>query len=78
MEGGSDKHAYKRFAQSVIGVPSGELPVDDSVRPVLMKRIGVRDIFGESGEHDELLVKFGLTANDIARVVRELVKEKKR
>ncbi len=46
--------------------------------PTLMKRIGVKDTFGESGEHEELLAKYGLTANDIVRTVQELVKVKKR
>lgn len=46
--------------------------------PTPMRRVGVKDTFGESGEHDELLTKYGLTANDIARTVQELVKEKKR
>ena len=45
--------------------------------PVPMRRIGVKDIFGESGEHDELFTKYGLTADDIAGAVRELVKSKK-
>lgn len=42
--------------------------------PVLVKRIGVKDTFGESARDDEiedLLVKYGLTPNDIARVVVE-------
>ena len=42
--------------------------------PVLVKRIGVKDTFGESARDDEiedLLVKYGLTSNDIARVVVE-------
>ena len=47
-------------------------------KPVPMKRVGVKDTFGESGEHTELLIKYGLTANDIARAVQELVKAKKR
>lgn len=46
--------------------------------PTPMKRVGVKDTFGESGEHTELLIKYGLTANDIARAVKELVKAKKR
>jgi transketolase len=46
--------------------------------PTLMRRIGVKDTFGESGEHEELLAKYGLTANDIVRTVQELVKVKKR
>ncbi|MGH9933954.1 MAG: transketolase C-terminal domain-containing protein, partial [Nitrososphaerales archaeon] len=44
--------------------------------PTVMRRIGVKDTFGESGEHEELLAKYGLTANDIVRTVQELVKLK--
>ena len=40
--------------------------------PTKMKRIGVRDVFGTSGEPDELLAYFGLTAADIAQAAREL------
>ncbi len=43
--------------------------------PVPMKRIGVRDQFGESGTPDELLKKFGLTAKHIAAKVHELMIE---
>lgn len=46
-------------------------------RPAAMKRVGVKDTFGESGEHTELLIKYGLTGNDIAQAVQELVKAKK-
>lgn len=41
--------------------------------PVPMKRIGVRDVFGTSGEPEELLVHFGLTAADIAAAGRRLL-----
>jgi transketolase len=37
-----------------------------------MKRIGVRDRFGESGKPDELLHHFGLTAKHIAIAAHEL------
>ncbi len=43
--------------------------------PVLMKRIGVLDRFGESGTPDELLEKFGLTAKHIAAKVHEIMVE---
>ena len=46
--------------------------------PVPMRRIGVKDTFGESGEHVELLAKYGLTASDIVRTAKEIVKVKKR
>jgi transketolase len=44
--------------------------------PVPMRRIGMLDRFGESGEPGELLEHFGLTAPHIAEAARELVKRK--
>ncbi len=41
--------------------------------PVPMRRIGVRDSFGTSGEPDELMAHYGLTAADVAAAARELV-----
>jgi transketolase len=41
--------------------------------PVPLARIGVRDVFGTSGEPDELMAYFGLTAEKIAAAVRTLV-----
>lgn len=40
-------------------------------RPVMVKRIGVRDKFGRSGKPDELMKLYGLTAEDIAKTVRQ-------
>ncbi len=40
--------------------------------PVMMRRVGTMDTFGESGEQAELMVKYGLTANNIANRVLEL------
>jgi len=59
-----------------LGSAVAEVLVENS--PTFMRRIGVKDTFGESGEHEELLAKYGLTANDIVRTVQELVKVKKR
>lgn len=41
--------------------------------PVPMRRVGVDDVFGESGETDELMVKYGLTADHIAQKVKDLI-----
>jgi len=41
--------------------------------PVPMKRIGMRDRFGESGKPDELMEKFGLTAKHIALAAHEMM-----
>ena len=40
-------------------------------------RVGTKDIFGESGEADELLVKYGLTADGIADAAVKAVSKKK-
>jgi transketolase len=40
--------------------------------PTKMRRIGMKDVFGTSGESDELLVHFGMSADDIASAAREL------
>jgi transketolase len=45
--------------------------------PVPMKIIGVRDVFGESGEYEELLEKFGLTTTNIVISAREILRRKK-
>jgi transketolase len=45
--------------------------------PVPMKIIGVNDVFGESGEYEELLKKHGLTAMNIVGSAKELLGMKK-
>lgn len=42
--------------------------------PCLVKRMGVNDTFGESGKGEDLLVKYGLTANDIVIAVENMLK----
>ena len=44
--------------------------------PVPIKRIGMPDCFGESGEPDELLKHFGLDADHIILAVKEIIKKK--
>ncbi len=44
--------------------------------PVFIKRIGMLDCFGESGEPDELLKHFGLTAKQIQLAAQEIVEKK--
>jgi transketolase len=46
--------------------------------PVPLKRIGIRDRFGESGKPEELMHHFGLTAKHIAMVAHDMVEKKKR
>lgn len=43
-------------------------------RPTLMRRVGLRDTFGESGPNQELLEKYGLTANYVADAARDVLR----
>lgn len=45
--------------------------------PVPLHRIGIRDRFGESGEPDQLLEHFGLTAPHIAKAAKALLNQEK-
>jgi transketolase len=42
--------------------------------PVKLKRMGIADVFTESGSHDELLDKYGLSVDDIVKTVEAMVK----
>ena len=44
--------------------------------PVPMKRVGTQDVFGQSGKPAELLEIYGLTAENIAKNVKEVLKMK--
>lgn len=63
---------------SIIGGLGGavaEVVVENYSVPV--KRIGVRDRFGQSGTIDELKKEYELTAQDIAKAVKEVIGKKK-
>lgn len=45
--------------------------------PVPVEMVGVQDRFGESGEPNELLKEFGLTASDIIKAVKKVIDRKK-
>lgn len=55
------------------GLGSAVAEVVTDSYPVRISRVGMRDTFGESGEHLELMAKYGLTADDIAEKARTLV-----
>jgi transketolase len=44
---------------------------------VPMKRVGIPDVFGESGESDELMEKYGLTVDNIVDAAHDVMKRKK-
>jgi transketolase len=43
---------------------------------VPMSHVGIPDTFGESGEPDELMEKYGLTVNDIVEAAKKVLKRK--
>lgn len=57
-----------------LGSAVAEILVEND--PVPMKRIGVKDHFGEVGTKEFLMEKYGMTASDIAKAVREVIKRK--
>jgi len=60
--------------QSIIGgLGSAVAEVVSGSYPVPISMVGVRDIFGESGEYKELMAKYGLTSKDIVRAAKKLV-----
>ena len=46
--------------------------------PVPVVRVGVKDVFGQSGPAKELLALYGLTASDIAAAAKEAIAKKKK
>jgi transketolase len=54
-----------------LGGAVGELLSEQ--HPVPVKRIGLRDTFGESASNEALLEKYGLTARHMAQVARSLL-----
>ena len=46
--------------------------------PVPMKRIGIPDVFGESGKSDELMEKYGLTPENIVKAVHDVMKRRRK
>lgn len=55
------------------GLGSAVAEVLSENHPTLLKRIGVRDVFGESGNPDDLMKKYGLKSSDIVKSAVELL-----
>ena len=62
---------------SIIGGLGGAVAeVLSESEPALIKRIGIEDIFGESGPLEDLFTKYGLTSENIVKETKELIKKK--
>ncbi len=58
------------------GLGSAVSEVVSEEYPVIVKKVGVKDTFGESGTPGELLKKYGLTSEEIIKNVKEAVAKK--
>ncbi|MGI5858152.1 MAG: transketolase family protein [Tepidanaerobacteraceae bacterium] len=56
------------------GLGSAVAEVLAEKKPTLMRRIGIKDEFGQSGKPQELLKLYNLTAEDIVKAVKEMKK----
>lgn len=66
-----EEHSIIGGLGSAVAEALGELA------PVPLARVGVRDVFGTSGEPAELMVHFGLMATDIAAAAAELLEKRR-
>lgn len=58
------------------GLGSAVCDVVSEYYPVKVVKIGVNDIFGESGNPEELLIKYGLTVENIYNSVKKAIKDR--
>jgi transketolase len=56
------------------GLGSAVAEVLGENHPTPLKRVGIRDVYGESGTNASLLEKYGLTPRHIASAALELLK----
>jgi len=58
------------------GLGSAVAECISEIDPVPMARVGTKDTFGESGNPDELMKKYGLTSRDIVEAARRSISKK--
>jgi transketolase len=64
--------------QVINGLGSAIAEYLSEVQPTLMRRVGVMDEFGEVGELDYLMKRFGMTAENITQQTLILLKQKEK
>ena len=65
-----EHNIYTGLGEAVAGVVAQNCPVP-------MRIVGVKDVFGESGEWDELLERWGLNDREVVSAVKDVLKMKK-
>jgi transketolase len=66
----AEEHSIKSGLGSAVGTALGEH------YPAPMKRVGTPDCFGESGESDDLMRRYGLTAEKVVASAEEVIRRK--
>jgi transketolase len=67
----AEEHSIQSGLGSAVGTALGEH------YPAPMKRVGTPDCFGESGESDDLMRRYGLTAEKVVASAEEVIRRKK-
>jgi transketolase len=57
------------------GLGSAVAEVLGERRPTPMRRIGLRDVYGESAPNDYLLEAYGISAGHVASAAREMIQD---
>lgn len=58
------------------GLGSAVAEVLSEQYPVIMKRVGINDVFGQSGQPDELMELYGLTSDRLVKEAKEIIAKK--
>jgi len=58
------------------GLGSAVAEVLADTRPAPLERVGIADMFAESGDYDQLLDKYGMSVDDIKKAVRKVLGRK--
>lgn len=75
---GKTGYAVTAEEHSIIGgLGSAVAELLSEEMPSPLRRVGTKDLFGESGKPDELFVKYGLTSKDIAEAARKSISKKR-
>jgi transketolase len=61
----------------IVGMGSAVAEVLADYEPVPQRRVGIPDVFGESGESEELMEAYGLTVENIVENVKKAVSMKR-
>lgn len=83
-----DAHLIKKYASKTMGIVTVEdhtiynglgsavAEVISENHPAYLRRVGIRDVFGESGKPNDLLKRYCMTSDDICKSLEDIMKAK--